>query len=100
MAAGVFISSAEKLFREHRDDPGFNFGQVITAFAQALERQVHVALAEGIAAIPASARRANVGGRTEDLSTFRPLTIGEMARVIGGERELNAALTSALEHGA
>ncbi len=45
-------------------------------------------------------RLANVGGHTLDLASSRPLTLGELARAVGGERELNAALTRVLHNGA
>jgi hypothetical protein len=35
-----FIASAEKTFRDHRDDPGYDFGPVVVAFSKALEMQL------------------------------------------------------------
>jgi hypothetical protein len=50
--------------------------------------------------IPEKARLANVDGRTMPLDECGPLSLGQLARAIGGERELNQALTSALRNGA
>ena len=97
----VFVAQAEKTFREHRDDHAFDFGPVIIGFARALERQCNAVLgAAWRNGVPATARRANVDGRTVDLAEFGSLSLGQLARVLGGERELGAALRSALEHGA
>src|SRR5690349_5811184 len=96
----VFIAQAEKTFREHRDDPAFDFGPVVVDLGRALERQTNAVLGAALrAGVPASARRANVGGRTVDLSEFRALTLGELATVLGGERELGAALRNVVENG-
>lgn len=39
-----FIASAEKTYRDHRDDPGYDFGPVVTAFSKALEVQLRALL--------------------------------------------------------
>jgi hypothetical protein len=95
----VFIAQAEKTFREHRDDHAFDFGPVIIDLARALERQTNAVLSAALrAGVPANARRANVDGRTVDLLEHRALSIGELARVIGGERELASALQSVVDN--
>jgi hypothetical protein len=96
-AARTFIATGERLYREHRQDPAFDFGPVITSFAKAMEVQVNAFLARAAARIPRSARQANVDGRTVDLGEERGLSLGELARVIGGERELNEALATVLD---
>lgn len=98
-AARTFICTGEKLFREHRLDPAFDFAPVLGSFAKAIEVQANRLLRGAARRMPASARLANVGGETVDVSEFRPLTLGELARVIGGERALNQELAARLEHG-
>jgi hypothetical protein len=41
----------------------------------------------------------NIDGRTVDLVSFGRLTLGQIAKVLGGERELGAALRAAVENG-
>jgi hypothetical protein len=97
----VFIAQAEKTFREHRDDPAFDFGEVIVNLGKALERQTNATLTAALrAGVPVNARRVNIDGKTVDLLGFRALTLGELARILGGERELAAALKNVIENAA
>jgi hypothetical protein len=97
----VFIAQAEKTFREHRDDHAFDFGPVVIGLARAIERQCNAVLGAALrSGVPVAARRANVDGRTVDLQELGPLSLGQLARVLGGERDLGTALRGALEHGA
>jgi hypothetical protein len=94
-----FIAAAEQIFREHRSDPGFDFASVVGSFGKALEVQCNAIVRRALLKVPPNSRRANVDGRTVDLAMFRPLSLGELARSIGSEMELNKALTAALQHG-
>ena len=96
----VFIATAEKLLREHRTDPAFDFGPVMTSLSKALEVQVNAVLRRALVRIPASARRVNLDGRTVDLAEQRALGLGQLVAAIARERELNTALASALVNGA
>jgi hypothetical protein len=98
--ARAFVATAEKLYREHRDDPSFDFAPIVMGLAKAMETQVNATLTTVLPLIEPRDRLANLDGRTVDLLDVRALTLGQLARAIGGERALNAALTSALEHGA
>lgn len=93
------LASAEKLFRERRGDPSFDFAPVIAGFAKALEIQVNAILRVVIPQLPAQARLANLDGRTVALDERGPLSLGDLARAIGGERELNQALAGKLRDG-
>lgn len=93
------LASAEKLFRERRGDPSFDFAPVIAGFAKALEIQVNAILRVVIPQLPAQARMANLDGRTVALDERGPLSLGDLARAIGGERELNQALAAKLRDG-
>ena len=96
----VFIAQAEKTFREHRDDHAFDFGPVIVGLGRALERQTNATLPAALrAGVPIAARRANIDGRTVDLLEFRSLSLGELAKVLGGEQQLGAALRNTVAHG-
>lgn len=98
-ATRTFVATGERLFREHRLDPAFDFAPVLTSFAKAIEVQVNAVLRRALAKLPTTARIANVTGSSVDLSQYRPLSLGELAHAIGGERELNVGLGRALENG-
>lgn len=91
-----FIATGEKLFREHRADPAFDFGPIIGAFAKAMEVQCRSILRRGLAKVHPDARRANLEGRTVDLLEARHLTLGQLARALATEERLAKALTTAL----
>jgi hypothetical protein len=99
-AARTFIATAEKIFRDHRSDAAFDFGPVVGNFSKAVEVTCNAVLSSVLKRIPVEARRVNMDGRTVELGEGRHLSLGEFARLVGGERSLNAALTKALKHGA
>lgn len=92
-----FVATGEKLFREHRTDPAFDFGPVIAAFAKALEVQCRAVLRHAVAGLPPRGRQANVEGRTVDLSAAPSLTLGQIAHVLAGERALVEGVNGALK---
>ncbi len=98
--ARTFIATGERLYRDHRSDPAFDFAPVLNSFSKALEVQVNAVLRRALPKIPHAARLAKLESHTVDLSTHRSLSLGELARAIGGERELNHALSKVLENGA
>jgi hypothetical protein len=91
-----FLATGEKLFREHRADPAFDFGPVIGAFAKALEVQCRTVLRRALAKAPRDARLVNVNGQTVDLAEQRTLTLGQLNHALSTEQKLAAALTVAL----
>jgi len=91
-----FLASGEKLFREHRGDPAFDFGPVLGAFAKALEVQCRAILRRVLPSIPVAARQANIEGRTADLLELRQLTLGQLGRVLTSEGQLARELASRL----
>jgi hypothetical protein len=98
-AARTFIATAEKTFRDHRSDPGADFGLVIGGLAKALEVSCNAIMSRALPLLPPRARQANFDGHTVDLIERKHLMLGQFSRAVGGERELNAALTQRLEHG-
>jgi hypothetical protein len=98
-AARSFTANAEKLFREHRNDPAFDFASVITSFSKALEVQVNATLREGCTKLGQQARMANLNGATVDVASHGHLSLGELVRAIGSERALNEGLRRVLENG-
>jgi hypothetical protein len=98
-ATRTFVATGERLFREHRLDPAFDFAPVLTSFAKAIEVQANAVLRRALAKLPPAARIANVDGRSTDLSEHGPFGLGTLAHAIGGERELNVGLSRVLENG-
>jgi hypothetical protein len=90
-----FIATGEKLYREHRSDPAFDFGPVIGSFAKALEVQCRAALRKALAKAPADVRMTNLNGETVDLLQHRTLTLGQMAHALSKEQRLASAVTTA-----
>jgi hypothetical protein len=97
--ASSCIATGEQIFREHRSDPAFDFAPVIGSFGKALEVQVNAILRRSLSRVSNAAKLVNLDGRTEDLERFRPLMLQELARVIGGERQLNEELCRLLANG-
>lgn len=95
--ARTFIATGEQVFRAHRGDPGFDFAPVLGSFSKALEVQCNAILRGALRGAPPLDRQAKVRDVTRDVTEGQPLSVGELARVIGGERRLNAALQRALE---
>ena len=98
-AARTFIATAEKIFRDHRNDPAFDFGPVVGNLAKAVEVSLNAILARVLPDVPARERQAAMDGRTVDLLERLPLTLGQFAHAVGGERALNAALARRLVNG-
>jgi hypothetical protein len=72
---------------------------VIVAFAKAVAVQANDVLRRALGALPPAQRRANVEGKTVDLATDGPWTLGQLARIIGEDRATADALRRALYHG-
>jgi len=95
----TFVATAERIFRDNRSNAAFDFAPVLGGFAKALEVECNARLRRGLLGAPAERRQANVEGRTLDLGTRQHLSLGQLARAIGGERALNHALVQRLRHG-
>ena len=98
-AARSFIATAEKLFRDHRNDAAFDLSAVIVNLAKAMEVQVNAVLRSALRGADVALRSVNVDGRSRDLARDGSLSLGELARIIGGERSLNEYLRKRLVNG-
>jgi hypothetical protein len=85
-AARSFIATAEQLFRIHRNDAAFDLSAVLVNLAKAMEVQANGVLRSAMRGADAVVRSVNVDGRTRDLSRDGSLSLGELARVISGDR--------------
>ena len=98
-AACLFIATAEQLYRSHRADAGFDFSNVLVDLAKAVEVQVNAVLRRAMAGAPPGVRSVNLEGTTVDLARADPLSLGQLARVIGENREVNQLLRKRLAGG-
>ena len=98
-AARTFAAMAEKVYRDHRNDTAVDFSPVVVNFAKAIEVQANDVLRRAMAGAPAAVRRVNVEGKSVDVSTGGPFSLGQLARIVGDEREVNALLKRALANG-
>jgi hypothetical protein len=94
------VAAAEKLFREHRNDPAFDFAPVVMHFSKAIEVQTSAALRAGVAKLPVAARSVNVNGTSRDLANARGMTLGDLVHAMTGSKELVDGVTKAVENGA
>ncbi len=95
-----FIATAERMLRDHRQDPGSDLSAVITEYGKALELQTNAVVRGAMKGAPAAARLVKLESHTAQLPEELPLTLGKLARVLGGERDLAGHLCKVLKDGA
>ena len=96
----TFIATAEKIYREHRNDPAFDFAPVLGSFSKALEVQLSALLRRVLPLVPRPLRLMNIDGQTVDLVERRAFTLHQLVQVLAGERERSVALSGVLANGA
>ena len=99
LSARTAIATGERLYREHRLDPGFDFGPVIVAFSKALEIQCNAIVRSVMPSLPREARLVNIDGHGVDLGEGRPLMLGQLEHALRTEQALATALAQKLENG-
>ncbi len=97
--ARTFVATAEKVFRDHRGDDAFDFQAVLGPLVKAVEVQVNGILRAGVRSAPPAIRHVNVDGTSVDAALHGRFSLGQLARVIGGGRELAQHLAVRLENG-
>lgn len=95
----TFVATAEKVFRDHRGDDAFDFQAVLGPLAKAVEVQVNGVLRAALRKAPDGVRMANIDGASVDLARHGSLSLGQLARAIGGDRERVEYLSARLENG-
>jgi hypothetical protein len=98
-AARTFIASAERIFRDQRADPGFDYGPVVANFAKALEVTCNALLRRVGPRLPRELRLVTIDRQAVDVAAGKPLSIGQLAGVLGAKTALQRALRQRLEHG-
>jgi hypothetical protein len=95
----TFIATAEKLYRDHRNDIAFDFSPVLIDFAKAFEVQTNILLKRALARVKPLDRTVNIGGRSVDLVSAGPYMLGELAIVIGENENINKTLKRSFAQG-
>lgn len=98
--ARTFVATGEKVYRDHREDDAFDFQASLGPLAKAVEVQVNGILRSALKGSPEAVRLVNIDGSTVDLARSGSLSLGQLARVIGGDRERVQYLGKRLENGA
>jgi hypothetical protein len=95
----TFVATAEKVYREHRSDPAFDFAAVIGSFSKALEIQLGSLLRRVLPKLPKQQRLMNIDGVTVDLTQRRGLSLSQLVQVLAGDQARSTALAQALVNG-
>jgi hypothetical protein len=94
----AFVATAERIYRDIRGNAALDYSPVIGSLAKAIEVEANRRLRLGLAKAPPSARLAKLSDETVDV-TRRSLTLGDLARALGGEPQLQKALMARLNDG-
>ena len=97
--ARTFVATAERLMRDHRRDASFDFATVLIELSKAIEVQVNGIIASALSGAPVPLRSGNVDGHSIDFSTARSQSVGQLSRVIAGDRERMDYLATHLTEG-
>lgn len=85
-AARVFLSTGEKIYRDHAGDPGFDYSPVLVEYSKALEVQCNRLLGRTLRGAPTESRCINLDGRSVDLGNGHgPLTLNQLHHAIKTE---------------
>jgi hypothetical protein len=98
-ATRIFIATAEQDFRLHRSDSAFDLSVVVVNFAKAVEVQVNAIVRRAMVGAPDALRRHTVEGIPITLGGEVSLTLGQLARIIGGDRSVNEYLKGKVTNG-
>jgi hypothetical protein len=97
--ARTFIATAEKLYRDHRNDIAFDFSPILIDFAKAFEVQTNILLKRALAKVRPLDRTVNIEGKSVDLVKGGPYGLGSLALVIGENEHINKTLKKNFTHG-
>lgn len=95
----TFLSSAESVFRAHRQDPGFDFSSAMIGYAKAVEVHTISIVRKVLSKAHRDLQWVNIQGRTESLLDYSP-SLGELDHILSGNEELAKALRLGLNNGA
>lgn len=95
-----FVAMAERTLRDHRRDPAADLSPVVVGYGKALELQTNSIIRDAMHGATDAARRVKLESGTVLLPDALPLTLGQLARALGGEPELGMHLRRVLTEGA
>jgi hypothetical protein len=95
----TFVATAEKVYREHRSDPAFDFAPVIGSFSKALEVQLASLLRRVLPKLEKRHRLMNIDGETVDLTQRRALSLSQLVQLLAGDQARSVAITQLLANG-
>jgi hypothetical protein len=95
----TFIATAEKLYRDHRNDVAFDFSPVLIDFAKAFEVQTNIVLKHALQRLKPLDRTVNLDGRSTDLVKAGPYSLGTLSLILGEMDTVNAQLKRAFSSG-
>lgn len=98
-AARLFVASAEKLFREHRDDPAFDFSPVVINLCKAYEAHLFETFCAMRDRVPPDTWFVNVDGSSRHLVDEGPFSVGQLAHALIHDGALASALCHVLGNG-
>lgn len=96
----IFLATAERIWRDRRDDVGVDFSAVLVPLAKAVEVQTNAVLRRILPRVPAASRMFNADGHSQDMLVALPLSLGAIPRAINGERALFDGIKGASPNGA
>jgi hypothetical protein len=98
-AARNFIASAEKILRDQRADPAFDYGPVVANLAKAVEVTCNAILRRVGPRLPREVRQVKTDRETIDVGGVGHLSIGQLASVLRNRGPLHKQLRQRLENG-
>ncbi len=98
-AARTFIASAEKILRDQRNDPAFDYGPVVANLAKAVEVTCNAILRQVGPELPRELRQVRSDGETIELGGRGHLSTGQLAHVLRGRSPLHRQLRQRLPNG-
>ena len=85
-AARTFIASAERVLRDQRSDPGFDYGTIVAPLAKAIEVTCNAILRRVGPTLPKELRTVTIDQKPVDVGAGKALTLGQLAHVLEDER--------------
>jgi hypothetical protein len=95
----LFVGTAERLMREYRRDPTFDYAVVLVELSKAIEVQVNALLRPVLKAAPAAIRSWNDNGVSQDYSLRETHTMGQLVRILTQDKARADYLVRMFRHG-
>ena len=95
----TFLSTAEKMWRDHAGDLMFDFSAILIEYCKALEVRCNYLLKQALAGAPERLCCQNRDGKSINVTQGRQLNLSELADFIGGDQERIGFLKQRLKDG-